>query len=367
MAKIFCLFSFLGLYSAHSYAQNINEHPDSATVYEKIAKGTKQFVRNLDSTNKEYISPNYYNWTVMLQNSNYGEKYRISNGKQTIEFSPNFTYRIGGYVGWRWIFLGYSFDISRWFNKKYTAPKKDFQLSLYSSMLGGDIYYRKTNSNFTIKSVTNVFEEGKTRLNNIDFGGLDISMKGVNIYYIFNSKKFSYPAAFAQSTNQRRSAGTFKMGFMYSDHKVNFDVKAMPEPLLSRLDTAKFYNSVRYRNYALTFGYAYNWVFAKNWLASFSVDPAIGLKQSTIKSEETSNPFRYFFRNVNFDVICRGAVVWNNSKYYAGASLVTNTYDYRKTAFTLTSSFGTLNVYVGMNFAMKKKYRKNKSGNAIQK
>lgn len=360
MTKIYCLLYLFLLYSAHSHAQDTNERHDSTTIYKKIAQKAKQFVRELDNMDEDYISPNYYNWTVMLQNSNYGEKYKISNGRQTIEFAPNFTYRIGGYVGWHWVFLGYSFDVSSWFNKKYTAPKKDFQFSLYSSMLGGDIYYRKTNSNFTIKSVTNVFEDGKTKLNNVDFSGLDISMKGINVYYIFNSKRFSYPAAFAQSTNQRRSAGTFKLGFMYSDHKVKFDVKAMPEPILSHLDTASFYNSVKYRDYALTFGYAYNWVFAKNWLACLSVDPAIGIKQSTIKSEKKNDPFRYFFRNVNFDVVTRAAVVWNNSKYYAGASLVTNTYDYRKTAFTLTSSFGTLNVYVGMNFAMKKKYRKEK-------
>lgn len=352
---VICLFPDI-----HLHAQEETEYTDSTNLYQRIAQGTKQLVRSFDKLDEEYIIPNYYDWTFMLQNSNYGEKYRISNGKQSIEFAPNYTYRLGGYIGWRWIFVGYSFDISHWFNKKYTAPKQDFQFSLYSSRIGGDIYYRKTNSSFGIKSVTNVFGEKKKKLDNVDFSGLDVSMKGINLYYIFNYKHFSYPAAFAQSTVQKRSCGTFKLGFLFSEHNINFDVKAMPEPLLSHLDTARFYNKVRYRDYALTFGYAYNWVFAKHWLSSISLDPAIGIKQSVIKSEKQSNPFKHLFRNINFDIVTRAAIVWNNSKYYAGASLVTNTYGYRKTAFSLTNSFGTLNIYAGMYFGLKKKYRKKK-------
>lgn len=340
----------------HAHGENEEVPSDSVRVYKKIAKGTRELVRSLDRTDDAYITPNYYDWTVMLQNSNYGEKYKLSNGKQTIEFAPNFTYRLGAYIGWRWLFLGYSFDIGSLFKHNNNAPKKDLQFSLYTSRVGCDLYYRKTGNSSTIKSITD--ENGRTKFNNLHFTGLNVSMKGINAYYIFNYKHFSYPAAFAQSTNQRRSCGTFKLGFLYSEHNVRFDVKAMPASVIGRLDTARFYNRVKYKDYALTFGYAYNWVFAKNWLACLSLDPALGFKKSEIQARKNENILKYFIRNLNFDVVGRAAVVWNNSKYYAGASLITNTYDYRKTAFTLTSTFGILNFYVGMNFCPKKKYRK---------
>ena len=48
-------------------------------------------------------------------------------------------------------------------------------------------------------------------------------MKGLNLYYIFNNRRFSYPAAFSQSTNQRRSAGSFIIGFSVSAHNLDFD------------------------------------------------------------------------------------------------------------------------------------------------
>lgn len=358
MLKVYCVLPLICCHSLLGHAQEEKVHTDSIPLPRKIAKGTKELVRSLDRTDDAYITPNYYNWTVMLQNSNYGEKYKLSNGKQVIEFAPNFTYRLGGYIGWRWLFLGYSLDVGSLFKHNKNAPKKDLQLSLYSSRVGCDLYYRKTGNNATIKSVTNVFGEGRTKLNDVDFNGLNVAMKGINFYYIFNYKHFSYPAAFAQSTNQRRSCGTFKLGFLYSEHDVHFNAKAMPEPILSHLDTARFYDRVKYKDYAITFGYAYNWVFAKNWLACVSVDPAIGYKKSEIRAQKSENLFKHLIRNLNLDVVGRAAIVWNNSKYYAGASLVTNTYDYRKTAFTLTSSFGTLNFYAGFNFCLKKKYRK---------
>lgn len=354
---IFLCLSFFYCFSMQGVEWKDSLHADSARIYKKIAKGTKEIVRSLDRTDDEYITPNYYNWTVMLQNSNYGEKYKISNGKQTIEFEPNFTYKLGGYIGWRWIFLGYSFDIGHWINPNRIAPKQDWQLSLYSARVGCDLFYRETGDKFKIKDISNI----NTKVSELEFSGLNVKMKGINLYYIFNYKHFSYPAAFAQSTNQRRSCGTFKLGFSYSEHNVNFDIKQLPEPILNELDTARFYDKVKYKDYALTFGYAYNWVFSKNWLACVSLEPGIGFKKSEIRASKNENLLKHFIRNLNFDIVSRAAVVWNNSKYYAGVSLITNTYNYRKTAFTLTSSFGTLNFYAGMNICLKKKYRKQKT------
>ena len=44
--------------------------------------------------------------------------------------------------------------------------------------------------------------------------------------------------------------------------------------------------------------------------------------------------------------------------WYAGASSIFHTYNYRKTRFQTNNTFGSVNVYVGVNFGMKKKYRK---------
>ena len=48
-----------------------------------------------------------------------------------------------------------------------------------------------------------------------DFTGFQSNIKGLNAYWIFNHKHFSYPAAYSQSTNQRKSCGSLMAGFAY--------------------------------------------------------------------------------------------------------------------------------------------------------
>lgn len=60
---------------------------------------------------------------------------------------------------------------------------------------------------------------------------------------------------------------------------------------------------------------------------------------------------------MNLDLITRAGIVYNNSKYFIGTSLVMHTYDYRADNFYLNNSFGTIRVYAGFNFSKKKQYR----------
>lgn len=146
----------------------------------------------------------------MLESSSWYEYYRLgskgNNGEQSLGFSPNASFKLGVYFGWRWIFLGYSFDVKDIFGgHKNKAKKTEMALNLYSSKFGVDLYYRKTGSDFKIRSSSGF--DLNTPIKNLNFNGLQSKIKGLNAYWIFNYKKFSYPAAYSQSTNQRKSAG----------------------------------------------------------------------------------------------------------------------------------------------------------------
>ena len=122
-----------------------------------------------------------------------------------------------------------------------------------------------------------------------------------------------------------------------------------------QLHNALLFKKVKYSDYSLCLGYGYNWVFAKNWVSNLSLLPAIAYKKSKI--DDTPQPRTHWIKDINFDLITRASIVYNNSKYFAGAALVMHTYDYRKEDFSLTNTFGTLRVYVGLNFWKKKEYR----------
>lgn len=320
----------------------------------KIRKVGKEF-NAVDTT---FISPNLYNLAFMLEHSSWYEYYRLgsnsNNGEQSISFSPNANFKLGVYFGWRWIFLGYSFDVKDIFGgHKNKAKKTEMALNLYSSKFGVDLYWRKTGSDFKIRSY-NGFQLN-TPTKNMDFNSFQSKIKGLNAYWIFNYKRFSYPAAYSQSTNQRKSAGSLMAGFSYSQHNISFDYDKLPTEMRDQLHNALLFKKVKYSDYSLCLGYGYNWVFAKNWVSNLSLLPAIAYKKSKIN--DTPQPHTHWIKDINFDLITRASIVYNNSKYFAGAALVMHTYDYRKEDFSLTNTFGTLRVYVGLNFWKKKEYR----------
>jgi hypothetical protein len=78
------------------------------------------------------------------------------------------------------------------------------------------------------------------------------------------------------------------------------------------------------------------------------------------KPTDMENDWFEWINDINFDLVTRAGITWNNSKYYIGASLVLNTYDYRKSDFSMTNSFGSLRIYAGFNFWKRKEYRQEK-------
>ena len=72
------------------------------------------------------------------------------------------------------------------------------------------------------------------------------------------------------------------------------------------------------------------------------------------KPTDMENDWFEWINDINFDLVTRAGITWNNSKYYIGASLVLNTYDYRKSDFSMTNSFGKLTYIRRIQFLEKK-------------
>ena len=313
-------------------------------------KGCKEF-NAVDTT---FISPNLYNLAFMLEHSSWYEYYRLgsnsNNGEQSISFSPNANFKLGVYFGWRWIFLGYSFDVKDIFGgHKNKAKKTEMALNLYSSKFGVDLYWRKTGSDFKIRSY-NGFQLN-TPTKNMDFNGFQSKIKGLNAYWIFNYKRFSYPAAYSQSTNQRKPALKWQDSLTHSIIFLLIMINYQAE-MRDQLHNALLFKKVKYSDYSLCLGYGYNWVFARTGYPIFHSFPAIAYKKSKIN--DTPQPHTHWIKDINFDLITRASIVYNNSKYFAGAALVMHTYDYRKEDFSLTNTFGTL-VYMSDSTSGKRK------------
>lgn len=332
----------------------------SASKPSPFKRAIKKFM-NFSDFDTLYISPNHYNYALMTTHFSNFEYYSVTSNlpqPQKLSFSPNPRNKIGLYFGWRWIFLGWSVDVDDIYRKTNRKNKgTEFDLSLYSSKLGVDIFYRRTGNNYKIHKIKGFPEEIPANYSE-NFSGLKVNIKGLNLYYIFNNRRFSYPAAFSQSTNQRRNAGSFIAGFSISKHKLDFDYNELPDFIQAAMNPGMKVRRVKYTNANVSFGYAYNWVFARNCLACLSFTPALAYKASDVDAEVHEG--KQWYSKFNLDFLLRAGVVYNNGKYFVGTSFVGKNYNYSRNNFSVDNGFGTLQVYVGFNFHLRKEYRQKK-------
>ena len=107
---IFCLWILLPFFL---FAQNEEAY---FTVHDSLTTGKHQgtFIKamkkflNFNDFDTTYISPNRYNYALMLDHFTNYEYYSVGTAvpePQRLRFTPNPRNKIGAYFGWRWIFL----------------------------------------------------------------------------------------------------------------------------------------------------------------------------------------------------------------------------------------------------------------------
>lgn len=88
----------------------------------------------------------------------------------------------------------------------------------------------------------------------------------------------------------------------------------------AQVDSSLTFSKVKYSDISVSCGYAYNWVFAKDWLLNASLSMGVAYNQSKSDTEHNHFDFKDFsFKNFNIDGIGRFGIVWNNTKWYVGA------------------------------------------------
>ena len=337
-------------------------------------------IEAFDDVDTSYVESIPYNFTAMVQASSYFEFYKIDmpTYDKSLSFAEKPNLKIGPYFGWRWLFFGYTFDVLHVGNR----PKKrgiDFIFSLYTSKLGVDLLYRRTGSNFYFRTIEGFGEEAQRWEGEECNDYINTAVTGAKVYYIFNSRRFSNRAIYSQSTIQRRSAGSFQMGASFSLHDVRFNYNALPANAFGTLATSTTFSTlerVKYTDYSLQIGYAYNWAFAHNWCLGISLLPAVGLKWTNTKTailrntdadnltdkneDDRNGPFYKLYdtfrRQGSFglDFTARSGIIWNNGRWFAGLTGILHNYNYRRNDIRFSNTFGSLNIFCGFVFQKRK-------------
>lgn len=186
---------------------------------------------------------------------------------------------------------GFSTSIGAWLGYR------GYGIGLSKELTGGDgstISFGATGGSFGINLRINSYRSRRPELEGYSKTGdiAEKSQESIDIddpirvrslfldgYYFFNSKRFSYAAAYDQSLIQRRSAGSIVAGLMYFHSRMAFDDQSNWPLIMLANDEGK----VTFTQANIGAGYAYNWVPAKGWLVSGMVMPMLTF-YSRIKS-----------------------------------------------------------------------------------
>ena len=188
---------------------------------------------------------------------------------------------------------------------KMMGKYRDFELNFnsYGRRFGFDIIYQDA------KNFTGWHDhEGMERVTLPD-GLLKVKTLNLNVFYIFNSRRFSYPAAFSQSYIQRRSAGSFLLAASGQGQHATLDWDQEMK--------------LKMTNIGIGAGYGYNYVPSQGWLLHISALPTfIVYSNTSMTFGDTHVPLNYHFPEVI--IIGRGAVVRQWSNKFLGMSMVFN-------------------------------------------
>lgn len=267
--------------------------------------------RFFNSYDTAYVNGTGYKFNIKFKTDSWNEYssfYFDNSTKMKMQTDP--TTQMGFWLTYLAVSVGYDKNVSTFFTGK-DIKRERFVFQFNCSLLAAEFYYYTNN---VVNHITEFSNKNDKHSAKYSFDGVNNKSLGVETYYFFNHKKYSQSAAFSFSKIQKKSAGSFYSGISISMLDYNFDFNKLPEYMKSQLpkDWPNFYYKISNNTYAIKLGYAYNWVFARNWLIGVSVSPTIGFRYENAKDFEDAD--------INFSLNGKSklSLVYNNNRWFVG-------------------------------------------------
>ena len=188
---------------------------------------------------------------------------------------------------------------------KLMGKYRDYELNFnsYGKRFGFDIIYQNA------KNFTGWHDHDGMERIELPADMLKVKTLNVNAFYVFNSSRFSYPAAFSQSYIQRRSAGSFLLAASGQGQHASLDWEQKMQ--------------LKVTNIGIGAGYGYNYVPRQGWLLHISALPTfIVYSKTSMTFGDNRIPLSYHFPECI--ITSRGSVVRQWSNKFLGLSMVFN-------------------------------------------
>lgn len=203
---------------------------------------------NCDST---FVGLPEYNWAFKINGIFSFSNFRIRfNGTPDCDYAiiklgSGVSFKSSFSLAYKGLEAGYTFDQTNRYNR-------DFKFSSYGKRFGGEFQYQ------SYKDAKATIETHNPD-SHLSYPNEYFNRMTINGYYVFNYKKFSYPAAITQTYNQLKPAGSFLLSASVFYNKVKL--------FTDESDFAQVCNpTISLWQASIGGGYGYNFLFFKNHL-----------------------------------------------------------------------------------------------------
>jgi hypothetical protein len=174
----------------------------------------------------------------------------------------------------------------------------------------------------------------------------------MSAFYIFNSDRYSYKAAFVRNQVQEKSTGSFILGiFGYHDEAVTdngFIPRVYPDSIRNEFDLKSFQSTPL----GVSVGYMHTFVFPFPLFINLALIPGFGYKRVTLVNLEGKKDIG---NQANGQVLGRLAIGYEHAKFYAGAtgSVILRNIKYKNFDIDLTTE--QFRIFIGKRFQIQNK------------
>ncbi len=239
-----------------------------------------------------------------------------------LQYRPNTTLNmgVGATYGNFTLNLAYGFSFlnpdigrgdTRWLDLQSHIYGRRFILDTYGQFYSG-LYLRNT------RNVINDPELAQPYILRPD---IFLRQFGLAASYVFNSERFSYRASFVQNEWQKRSAGSFIVGFEIYSGLARGDsslvpILTYPSGIFDDLDIRK----MTFFEFGPSAGYAHTFVYKSTWFftAHLSINPSVGWVSEYKVGLLDENIGLYP------NVMSRAVVGYNSPQWFIGLSYINN-------------------------------------------
>lgn len=255
-----------------------------------------------------YIGRPSGRWTIKFRGNLTGAKMEFLGKRDNTPFQTNVESNSWGTVSMAFSYRGLTagFAVNP---LKLAGISKDYELNTnsYGNRWGFDIVFLSSKT-----------YEGATLINGVEMpiekGMMSQKALNLNLYYVFNAKRFSFPAAFSQSYIQRKSSGSFLIGASLDGQITDIAANGVNGGSPAKQKLVEI---------GMGLGYGYNLVAWKHWLFHLSALPTFNFYTHShiIENGQRVN-MRYRFPSLITTE--RGAIVYSWSNKFLVATMVFN-------------------------------------------